>query len=252
MITVGIITKNEQDNIEDCLDSALRLTSNILVIDSYSIDNTIGIAKRYNNIKLIFNKFNDFVTQKNLLIKHAETRWLFVLDADERISKELAMEIKDIVSRENISGYYIPRKSYYLNRYIRHCGWWPDYVLRLFQKDRASFQGNLVHENVRIKGDIGKLTNPILHYPYKNMRHHIEKINLYTDLYAEGNPDKKVSISSILFIPIFSFVKKYFLQFGILDGKAGIILSLMTSYYNFIKYIKIYEKKVRKSNHDHK
>ncbi len=249
MITVGIITRNEEANIKECILSAGRITDKILIIDSLSDDRTVEIARSL-NAEVILNEFRDFVTQKNLLIKKSRTEWIFVLDADERITDRLAEEIRKEIVNPSVNGFFIPRKSFYIDRYINHCGWYPDYVLKLFRTGMGSFAGNLVHETVQIKGNTKKLRNHLLHYPYKSISHHIRKINHYTDLYTIGNPAKKSSIARMLINPVYKFIKTYFLQFGVLDGKAGIILSIMASYYTFLKYLKIYERNRKKCNHN--
>lgn len=244
-ITCGIIAKNEQENIKDCIKSAQKISSEILIIDSGSNDDTVKFAKEA-GAKVLFNEFKDFVKQKNLLIKNTDTEWIFVLDADERVSDDLAHEIKTAVSKAEANGYYIPRRSFYINRFIKYSGWSPDYVLRLFKTKKGIFVGNLVHEKVRIDGPGKKLKNPIIHYPYKDIASHVSKINHYTDLYALGNPQKTSSLPKILFNTVYKFIKTYIFQLGFMDKKAGILLSIMASYYTYLKYLKLYERDLKK------
>ncbi len=242
MITVGIITKNEKDNIAECIRSAEKITGNILVIDSFSQDNTADIAMGL-GARVLENRFEDFVTQKNLLIDSTDTEWIFILDADERITDELSLEIAGVMQKPEYDGYYIPRKSFYMDRFINHSGWYPDYVMKLFKVSRGRFSGRLVHETVCLKGNAKKLHSHLLHYPYKSLSHHIDKINHYTQLYAEGHPGKKSSVIRAIFNAQFKFIKTFVFQLGFLDGKTGFILSIMASYYTLLKYLKIMEKK---------
>ncbi len=239
-ISVLIITYNEEENIEECL-KGLTWADEIIVIDSYSKDNTLNIAKQYTD--LVFQrKFDDFSSQRNYGLEKAKSEWILVVDADERVTEPLKDEIILSVKNSNAQAFKIPRKNYFLGKWIKYCGWYPDYTLRLFrQKYRYS---GLVHETVKVDEPIKSLKNELIHYTYRDIHHYINKINSYTTLDAENKfrKGKKRSILYILIRPQWEFFNKFILKRGILLGKAGLFLSVLSSYYQFLKQIKLWEK----------
>ncbi len=185
-INAIVITYNEAANIKECLES-LNWCDEIIVVDSGSNDNTCEIAMEYtNNITISGNK--PYGEKRNIGIERATADWIIWLDADERISPNLKNEIISLINStdEELDAYYINRKSFFINKFIKHCGWYPDYTLRLFKKStNIRFNDALVHEKAVYSGSIGKLKNDILHYTDRNFEHYIDKLNNYTSLSAE-------------------------------------------------------------------
>jgi len=239
-ISTVVLTKNEETNIERCLKSALTLSDEIIVVDSLSDDRTVEIAKKFTD-KVYLNPWPGFSEQRSFSLTKTSHDWILWLDADEEMSQELVEEIQNLKFEQD--GYYIPRLVHYLGRWIKHCGWYPDHTLRLFNKHKGCFSGTLVHESFTLTGTTGKLKNPILHYPYRDIAHHLTKMNSYTDLSAKemNRKGKKKSLFAAFFHSFFRFIKMYIIKRGFLDGSQGLVISILGSYYVFLKYIKLYE-----------
>jgi len=242
-ISVCIITKNEEDSIKKCI-SSLNWANEVIVLDSFSTDRTLEIAKRM-NARIYRRKFDNFVKQKNACISYARHEWILALDADEVITAKLAEIILMKISSQETeySGYYIPRKTFYLNQWIKHSGWYPNYTVRLFKKNSGKFEGPGVHETVKVKGHTCKIKLPLHHYSYRNIGEHIDKINFYSTLIAHEkySQGKRSSVIWAILKSISKFFLTYFWKLGFLDGRAGLIISVLGGYYNFQKYIKLWE-----------
>ena len=242
-ISAVIITFNEEKRLEPALKSLAGLVSEIVVVDSFSTDSTVKLAKKYTN-KVFQRKWTDYTDQKNYANTRTSFPWILSLDADERISPELREEIIEIKKEEpECSGFSIPRQVYYLGRWIRHSGWYPDRKLRLFRKDRARWEGEYVHERLVIEGKIQKLSGSIHHFTYRNISEHLDRINKFSELgaqklYANG---KKCRWHHLVFVPFFRFVKSFFWRAGFLDGYPGFIVSVLNSYSIFLRYAKLRE-----------
>lgn len=238
-ITALILTYNEEDNIEGCLES-IKWVDEIIIVDSYSSDTTLEKAKKYTN-KIFKREFDDFANQRNFGLDKISTEWVMSIDADERVSKKLKNEILTKISSNRNEAYKIPRKNYFLGKWIKYCGWYPDYCLRLY-KNKFKYSGK-VHESINLNGKIKNLKNPLIHYTYKNLSHYVKKINHYTRLAADEmyKSGKKVSLLYVVIRPIFQFVKMAIFQKGVLLGGPGILLSILQSYYKFLKYAKLWE-----------
>jgi len=243
-ISFCIITLNEEDNIEKLIRNIKQIADEIIIVDCGSDDKTVEIAKSL-GAKVIFNEWKDYSTQKNLAISKASKDWVFVLDADERLSDKLKENILSVKEREThgIDGFLINRKTFYLGKFINHSGWYPDTKVRLFKKRYGSFYGKYVHEGFEFNGKAKKLKGDVLHYSYKNIGDHIERIKKYSCLYAKRmkTEGKKFSFLKLLFNPLFGFIKHYFLKLGFLDGFRGFVISVLTSYYVFLKYLFLWE-----------
>lgn len=239
-LTALILTYNEEDNIKGCLES-INWVDKIIVVDSFSEDNTKEICLQHDNVNFYEKVFDDFSSQRNFALEKVETDWVFVIDADERATKDLKEEIESELKDPRVEGYEIPRKNYFLGKWIKYCGWYPDYTLRLF-KSKYRYHG-LVHESPQIEGKIDRLKNPFIHYTYKNLKSYIDKMNQYTTLDAEKKyqAGKKAGISYILIRPLLEFIKKYLLKKGFLLGFQGLVVSLLSSYYQLIKNLKLWE-----------
>ncbi len=242
-ISTVIITFNEEKRLEPALKSLAGLASEIVVVDSFSTDKTVKLAKKYTN-KVFQRKWTDYSDQKNYANTRASFPWILSLDADERISSELRKEILEIKKEEpECDGFLIPRQVYYLGRWIRHSGWYPDRKLRLFRKEKARWEGEYVHERLVVEGKIQKLSGSIHHFTYRNISEHLDRINKFSELgaqklYAKG---KKCRWPRLVFMPFFRFVKSYFWRAGFLDGYPGFIVSVLNGYSIFLRYAKLRE-----------
>ncbi|MGM0370289.1 MAG: glycosyltransferase family 2 protein [Bacillota bacterium] len=236
-----VLTYNEEDNISDCLES-LDWIEDVVVVDSYSGDNTVELAKEYTT-EVYQREFDDFASQRNFGLEQLATEWVLVVDADERVTPELAEEITDRLEDPQSDAYQIPRKNYFLGEWIQYCGWYPDYTLRLFKVEDNSYSG-LVHEGLEIEGRVDNLNSPLIHYTYRNLEHYLTKINHYTTLDAQKKYNAGVTkgVLYILLRPVLEFIKKYILKKGFLLGMPGLILAILSSYYQFLKYAKLWEK----------
>jgi glycosyltransferase involved in cell wall biosynthesis len=247
-VSAVIVTKNEESNIQDAIES-VKGFSEIIVIDSFSSDHTVDICKNYTD-KVFLEEWQGYAKQKQKGIYKASMPWVLILDADERLTPELRSEISIVLENKTYNGFYIPRKNFFLGKWIRHGGWWPDYTLRLFRKDMAFMQDREVHEKVVVRGSTGYLKNPMEHYTSRSLSDFIKKLENYSTLSAREMVQKDFmpGIFSLIFRPLFTFFKMFFLRRGFLDGKYGLILSLLYSYYSFSKYTKLWENKIMKGS----
>lgn len=239
-LSVIIITLNEESNIKDCLES-VRFADEIVVVDGGSTDRTVEIARSYTD-KVFTPGWLGFSEAKQYALERATGDWILWVDADERITKELRDEIlKKIAEDSKYAAFAIPRKSYFLGRWIKHSGWYPGYVVRLFKKEKASFDDLLVHEGVRVLGKIGRLRSPIEHNTYPTITKYFQKFNIYTSLAAKELRKRgvRVGLFDIFFRPIATFFKMYFQKLGFLDGLEGFILALFSAFYVLVKYAKL-------------
>jgi glycosyltransferase involved in cell wall biosynthesis len=248
-VTVIIITRNEERNITQCLEGVVW-ADEIIVVDSESTDRTVEIARHFTE-KIFVRKWEGYAATKEFALNNASYEWIFWLDADERVSEELEYEIRTIVyTRKNsYAGYEVARRAFFLGKWIKHCGWYPGYVVRLFQKSKTKFVHTRVHEKVEVSGTIGRLKHDLLHYTDNNLFHYFAKFNMYTSLAAQDleQTGRAVSLYDIVARPPFMFFKMYVLKLGFLDGIHGFLLSLLSASYVFVKYAKLLELRQRKS-----
>lgn len=239
--SVTIITLNEESNIRACLES-VKWADEILVSDSGSSDKTVQICKEY-GAKVFIDQWQGFGKQKNLIAGRARNSWILNIDADERITPDLRKEIEDILNNGDYEGYFIPRKNFFGDKWIKHCGWHPDYNMRLYRKNKGRFNERDVHEAVKIEGRAGYLKNPMEHYTYKDVSDYLKRMDRYSTLAAEemSKNGKSTGLSDLIFRPCFTFLKMFFLQKGFLEGYSGVILSGLYAAYTFSKYAKLWE-----------
>ena len=240
-ISVTIITLNEEENIRACLES-VKWADEILVSDSGSSDRTVEICRAF-GAKVFIDEWFGFGRQKNLTAGRTRNNWILNIDADERVTFELREEIEEALKRNDCAGYKTPRKNFFGGRWIRHCGWYPDYNLRLYRKNAGGFNERAVHEAVQVDGNVGYLKNPLEHYTYRDISDYLKRMDRYSTLAAEEmfKNDRTIGSADLLLRPVFTFLKMFVLQKGFMDGYAGLILSCLYSSYTFSKYAKLWE-----------
>jgi glycosyltransferase involved in cell wall biosynthesis len=248
-LSVTIVTYNEGQNIRRTLES-VKWVDEIVVVDSGSTDDTVPICEGY-GVRVIQAGRIGVAKVKNLAIEKATGEWILSLDADEPIESALADEIRAIiVSPTSLDGYRIPRRTYFLGKLIKHGGWYPDYNLRLFRKEKGRFVERAVHESVKVQGSVGVTKHAIDHYAYPDIALFMAKMHSYSSLAVNVMQEKGVtsyqaSSFNIVGRPVFTFIYKYFFRLGFLDGKHGLIINVLHSYYVFAKYAKAWEYKIR-------
>jgi len=241
-VTATIITLNESANLAAALES-VRWADEIIVVDSESTDGTVEIARRYTD-KVFVRPWPGYIEQKNFAASQARHDWIFSLDADERVTPELAADITArLEAGPTAPGYRMPRVSHYLGRWIRSTDWYPDYQLRLYDRRRAKWTGRYVHESVQMDGPPGQLHSELQHYPYRDVSHHLSTIDRYSSLAARQmfEDGRRTGPLRIVMHADAAFLRNYVLRAGIRDGAAGLIVSLLNSYYVVMKFVKLWE-----------
>ncbi|MDO8412827.1 MAG: glycosyltransferase family 2 protein [Gallionellaceae bacterium] len=238
-LSVIIITKNEAANIRACLES-VTWADEIIVVDSASQDDTVAICREFT--PLVYNHdWPGFGAQKNRALSYASKEWILSLDADERVTPELRHHIVSAMTAAQHDGYYLPRRSQFCGKFIRHCGWYPDYVLRLFKRGKGAFSNNLVHESVVLDGTIGKLSEPLLHYSYRTEADVQRKVEHYATA-AAVQMFQAGKVASRFDAPLragWAFLRTYGLRLGFLDGQAGYAIACMNLRTTYLKYRKL-------------
>ena len=254
MLSAILITRNEAHNLEGCLASLQGLVDEIVVVDTRSSDDTVAIAHRFGAKVSQPDDWPGFGPQKNRALELATQTWVLSIDADERVTPELAAEINRVIGRAARDGnqqsaadnrygaYEIPRQSWYCGKFIQHCGWRPDYVLRLFRKSDAKFSDDLVHERVITKDVIGQLKNHLLHYSYLDFSQVLAKVEAYSSASAQPafNRGERGSIVKAVTHGIWAFIRTYILRAGFLDGAHGLALSISNAQTSYYKYVKLW------------
>lgn len=247
-VTVLIYTHNEEKNIQGCIDSVKLLSDNILVIDMESKDKTISIAKEMGAQIHMFSYSNYVEPAREFGIKKAKTEWVFILDADERITQELTQEIKKQITNNDFSYYRIPRKNIFGNKkWLKHGGWWPDFQIRLINTKAFQNWPKQIHSTPIIKGICGYLNNPIIHYFHGDLQTMVQKTIVFENIEADllYKADKKVSTITFFRKFIGELFKRLIKEAGFLDGNIGIIESVYQAFSKTITYLFLYEKKNR-------
>jgi glycosyltransferase involved in cell wall biosynthesis len=263
-ISIVIITHNEEANIGRTLRSVESLIfshgkrndTEIIVVDSGSTDRTVEIADSY-GAKVFVEEWKGYAAQKNSAIEKASGTWILSLDADEALSEGLPAEITLALGRqmnlkvqvppdrpEFLDGFFIPRRNFFLGRWIRHGGFWPDPKLRLFKRGKGRFQYRLVHEDVALEGRTERLHHPLLHHSYPTLTDYLDHMNRYSSLGAEmvvARGPVRFSVFNIVLRPAATFFYNYFFRLGFLDGREGLLLHLYHAVYVSWKYSKAWE-----------
>jgi glycosyltransferase involved in cell wall biosynthesis len=238
-----VITRNEAHNLHDCLQSMHGWVDEIIVVDSQSTDATVAIAQQHGAKVAQPADWPGFGPQKNRALVLATCDWVFSIDADERVTPELAAEIIQVLKTGNAQvAYKVPRLSSYCGKFIHHAGWQPDYVLRLFKRGTAKFSDDLVHERVVCEQKVIALQNHLLHYSYLNFSQVLSKVDAYSSAsaqqaYARG---KRSSVAGALGHGAWAFFRTYVIRRGFLDGSHGLALSVSNAETSYYKYLKLW------------
>jgi glycosyltransferase involved in cell wall biosynthesis len=247
-LSVTVITHNEAHNIEACLRS-VAFAEEVVVLDSGSTDDTVLLARAMGASVSVSPDWQGFGVQKNRALDAASREWVLSLDADERVTSELAQEIQQQLLQVGANGqapaFEIPRLTQFCGVWIRHCGWTPDYVLRLFKRGQARFSDDLVHEKLQlISADIQvvRLKNPLLHYSYPTPEHYWRKLQRYSQDWARQRHARgqKTTIARAALSAMTAFIRSYVFQLGFLDGAMGFAVCTMQAQAAFGKYFELY------------
>lgn len=240
-LSAAVIAFNEEANIRACLES-LSFCDEVLVVDSGSSDRTADIARSL-GARVIVKDWPGHIAQKNFALEAASGDWVLSVDADERVAPELREEIRRALAAETeADGFSMPRRTWYLGRWIRHGGWYPDRKVRLVRKGRARWGGMDPHDRLDCSGPVGALNGDLLHYSYRDLSDHLRRIDSYTTIMArEKRKRGGRALPMLVLDPPFKFVKMYVLQRGFLDGWPGFVAAALGSCYVFLKYAKLLE-----------
>ena len=242
-ISVCLITYNEEKNLPECLDS-VNWADEVVIVDSFSTDNTLEIAGQYGS-RVIQQPLGSFAEQKNTAVRNASNEWVLCLDADERVSPQLAQEIKEEFSTGPIEwdGYYINRHTFYLGRWINHGGWYPSYKLILFKKDKGAWGSIDLHTRVFLEGHTRQLKGDLWHFTYRNISHQLRTVDNFSRIVAQQwqREGKRLKGWSLAIRPLTKFIETYVYKRGYKDGIPGLIIAITSSFYVFLKYAKYWE-----------
>ena len=240
-ISAVIITLNEQKALPAFLES-LWFAHEIIVLDSYSTDNTVAVAKENKKVKVFERTFDDFSSQKNAAISKASHDWIVFFDPDEKITTQLSQEIISTLEDPRAIAYYVKREFYFMGKKIKFSGLQNDHVIRLFNKNYCSYNQNLVHEVMQANGRTATLKNKLPHYSYSSFDNYTAKMHHYSALKAKMLYNKAVQpkVYHFFFRPWWRFVNQYFFKLGILDGKRGFILAYVSAFSVFKRYVNLW------------
>jgi glycosyltransferase involved in cell wall biosynthesis len=242
-LSVIIITKNEAANLQDCLES-VSFANEIIIVDSESTDNTQEIARSFGAKLEITGDWPGFGPQKNRALNLATQEWVLSIDADERVTPELKQEILAVMSSNQAAKCYaIPRLSWYCGKFMKHSGWYPDYVDRLFKRGTAQFSDHLVHERLIPQGSVGKLKHHFLHYSYRTFEQVLKKVDSYSSASAQQafNQGQRCGFGQAFIHGFWAFFRTYFLRRGFLDGQHGLALAISNAATSYYKYLKLWQ-----------
>jgi glycosyltransferase involved in cell wall biosynthesis len=241
-LSATIITCDEEHNIAACIES-VRFCDETLVVDSGSKDRTVEIARSL-GARVIEKDWPGHIEQKNFALAEARGEWVLSIDADERVTPALREEIERALAspEPGVDGYSMPRLTFYMGRWIRHSGWYPDRKLRLVRRGRARWGGVNPHDHLRCEGAVRALRGDLLHYSYRDIADHLRTIDFFTTIAAREKQKRgQAALPNLVFGPPLKFLKAYFLKLGFLDGLPGFVIAVLGSYYVFLKYAKLIE-----------
>ena len=239
-VTAIIPTFNEEHNIEVAIDS-VAWADEIIVVDSFSTDNTVELAKS-KGARILQREYENSASQKNWTIPQASHEWIFLLDADERVNEQLKSEVIKILTQpEKHQAYWIKRRNFFMGKEVKYSGWQGDKVIRLFKRDNCKYENKGVHAEVICDGTIGMLKEKLIHYTFKDIYHYLEKWDRYTTWSANDRAAKgeKPGVFHFVFKPAYRFFNDYFIRLGILDGMTGFIISSLSAMSVFMRYLKV-------------
>lgn len=239
-LSVVLIVKNESENIEACLES-VSWADEIVLLDSGSEDDTVIKARKYTDKIFVETDWQGYGIQRQRAQVHASCEWVLMLDADERVTPELKVSIQHVLSKNNQSRVYaVPRLSYCFGRFIRHSGWYPDYVTRLYPSKKAQYNDALVHEKLQHDESLNekKLKGDLLHYTYRDLHHYLVKSASYAKAWADQRQQKgkRTNLLQGFIHGVSCFLKMYLFRAGFLDGRAGLLLATLSAHSTFAKY----------------
>lgn len=237
-----VITRNERSNISDCLQS-LAFADEVIVLDHASTDGTAEIARSLGARVVVTEDWPGFGPQKNRVLDLAAGEWVLSIDADERVTPELREEILASITQPGIfTCFAIPRSSWFCGRFMRHSGWSPDYVDRLFRNGSARFSDDLVHERLVSEGPCQRLKQPLLHYSFRDFSDVLQKVDRYSTASAAQafSSGKRASVFTAVGHGLWAFVRTYFLKVGFLDGPQGLALAISSAEGSYYRYLKLW------------
>lgn len=243
-LSVCIITYNEAERLPRCL-ASVAFADEVVLVDSYSTDGTADIAMRA-GCRVISQAFLGYAAQKNLVVHAASHRWVLCLDADEWLlpGAEAAIRRALFSAQPDVAGYELKRHTFYLGDWVNYSDWWPQYKLRLFDRERGQWCGDAVHEHVHVQGRVVRLEAELGHHSYHDIAHHLSKVNTYTTAMAGTMQDRgaaSVGFLTLLIHPLWRFCRMFLLKAGWKEGVRGLIIASMGAFYVFLKYAKLWE-----------
>ena len=246
-LSVILITLNEAERLATTLE-AIAWADEIVVVDAGSTDGTVEIARRFTDKVVITEDWPGFGQQKNRALALATGEWVLSIDADERVTPELAAEIRATLAAPHYDAYRLPRLSSYLGRPMRHSGWWPDEVVRLFRRGKARFSADVVHERLLFDGKIGRLQNVLQHESFSSLEQVLEKVNRYSTAGAQklAAQGRTANLRIAVLRALWMFIRTYVLKAGFLDGRQGFMLAVSNAegvYYRYLKLMLLTEHK---------
>ena len=245
-ISAVIITFNEERNIVRCLQSLEGVADEIVVVDSFSADNTEKLCEPF-NVRFLQHDFEGFMQQKSWAVAQAKFDCILSLDADEQLSDKLKQSILEQKKEWKADGYSFNRRTKYISKWIRYCGWYPDSKLRLWDRRKGNWSGINLHESVKMQENarVKQLDGDLLHYSYYSIQQHLDQINKFSEIAAHEGiiKGKKSSLFIAVVKSIWKFKRDYFFKLGFLDGYYGFVICALSAYAVFIKYLKINELK---------
>lgn len=244
LLSVAIITYNEEKNIIDCIQSCIDIADEIIILDSFSKDRTTELADSFDKVRVYQNKFQGHIEQKNKAIELCSGEWVLSLDADERLTPQLRESIQiALETKSEIVAYKLARLTYHLGKFIKHSGWYPVYRFRLFKKGYAYWTGENPHDYIAIEGKGKKLLGDILHYSFQDLSDQIDTINKFSSIvsFTRFQKGKRFSIIKSIVKPLSKFIEIYFIKGGFLDGYPGLVIAVSSAFSTFLKFAKMYE-----------
>ncbi len=250
-LSVCIITRNERDNLPRCLASVGGLAAQIVVVDSHSTDGTQEFARQA-GAEVIEHAFEGHVRQKQFALERATGDWVLCLDADEWLDDELRAQVADACASApgDIAGYELDRRNEYLGSWIEHCGWSPQWRLRLVRRQLARWVGDDPHDHLSVEGTVARLRGRMCHRPYRSLAEHVAKLNRYTDTMASlrFEAGERATLAALLLRPPARFLRMFVVQRGFLDGWRGFVVCAMAAFYVFLKAAKLRELQLREAS----